>query len=278
MRMNTLKTAFFLTLMSLLVIGVGMLLGGEQGMVIAFIFAIGMNFFTYWFSDKIVLAIYGAQPVSEHEAPRLHAIVERLAERARLPKPRIYIIPSHSPNAFATGRNPKHAAVAVTEGALRLLDEHELEGVLGHEMAHVAGRDILISTVAAVMASAIMMLVRFGPLFAGGRDDRNRGANPIIWLVLLIVAPIAALLIQMAISRSREYQADAVGARLAGSPDGLADALLRLQAASHRAPMDVNPASAHMFIVSPLRGRDIATLFSTHPPIEERVRRLREMV
>ena len=277
--MNMMKTVFLMVLMTLLLVVIGKLIGGTGGMIIALVFAFVLNFFSYWFSDKIVLAMYRAKPVSEAEAPRLHRIVERLADRAGLPKPKVCIIPSESPNAFATGRSPRHAVVAITEGALRMLSDEEVEGVLAHELAHVAGRDMLIGTIAAVMAGAIMLLVHIAPFFGGmgGRDD-NRGQNIVVLLVLLIFAPIAAMLIQLAVSRSREYHADALGAKFAGNADGLASALLRLQSASQRVPMNAGPATAHLFIVSPLSGKNVSGLFRTHPPIEERVRRLREMV
>jgi len=279
--MNMMKTAFLMTLMVVLLGAIGYALGGQQVMVIAVAFACVGNLFSYWFSDKIVLAMYRAQEVSESQAPRLHRIVERLAQRAGIPKPKVCVVPSQSPNAFATGRNPRHAVVAVTEGAMRLLNEEELEGVLGHELAHVQGRDILIGTIAAVMAGAIMVMAsiaRFGMLLGGfgGRGNR-RGGNPLAMLAVMIFAPIAAMLIQMAISRSREYRADAKGARFSGNPEGLASALERLQSASRRVPLDAGAASAHLFIVNPLSGRDLMSLFSTHPPIEERIRRLRAM-
>ena len=277
---NAMKTAFLMALLTGLVLLIGSF-WGYHGLIIAGIFALVMNVFSYWVSDKVVLAMYGAKEVSRQQAPRLHAIVENLVARSGLPMPKVCIIPSEAPNAFATGRNPKHAAVAVTEGCLRLLNERELEGVLAHELAHVGNRDILIGTIAAVMAGMIMMLAtmaRWGALMGGfGGRGNGRGGNPIALLVIAIFAPIAAVLIQLAISRSREYQADARGARFAGSPDGLADALERLQAASKRVTLDAGPATAHMFIVNPLKGKDLASLFSTHPPIEERVRRLRKM-
>ena len=253
---------------------------GPHGLIIAGAFALIGNLGSYWFSDKIVLRIYHAREVSESEAPDLHATVERLAHAAGLPKPKVCIVPSQSPNAFATGRNPSHAVVAVTEGSLRLLSPEELEGVLAHEMAHVANRDMLISTIVAVMAGTIMMIamiIRWGMLFGGMGGRGNRNGNPLVFLAIAILAPIAAVLIQLAVSRSREYEADAQGAKLAGSPRGLAGALEKLQMASRRVPLDSGPATAHLFIVNPRSGKGLAGLFSSHPPTEERVRRLRSM-
>lgn len=279
--MNTFKTMILLTALTFLFIFIGGSIAGERGMVIAFILAIGMNFVSYWYSDKIVLAMYQAQPVSETEAPQLYQIVRRLCERAKLPMPKIYIIPSTTPNAFATGRNPQHAAVAVTEGILRLLNSDELEGVIGHELAHVRNRDILISSIAATIAGAIMLLSRmayFAAIFGGyGGRDRDRDGGGLGLIITMIVAPIAALLIQMAISRSREYLADASGSRICGKPLALASALARLHQAAEAAPLSASPATAHMFIVNPLKGEGVLTLFSTHPPVEERITRLREL-
>ncbi len=277
--MNTVKTALLLGLMTGLILFVGGALGGRSGLTIALVFAAAMNFFSYWFSDKIVLAMYHAKPVEQAEAPALFAIVERLAARAQIPMPRLYLIPEDQPNAFATGRNPKHAAVAVTTGILRLMDEQELEGVLAHELSHVTNRDILISSIAATIAGAIAYLAHMAQWAAifggfGGRDDRDRGGGIIGLLATAIIAPIAATLIQMAISRSREFEADKSGAELAGSPFGLARALEKLGKASGRIPMDANPATAHMFIVSPFSGQALMKLFSTHPPLEERINRL----
>jgi heat shock protein HtpX len=239
-----------------------------------------MNFASYWFSDKIVLKMYGAREVSPHEAPELHQLVQRLAQRAGIPMPRVYIIPSDAPNAFATGRNPQHGAVAVTEGILRMLDTDELAGVLAHELGHIRNRDTLIMTVAATLAGAITMLAhmaQWGAIFGfGRRDDEDSGGSGVFGLLFMaILAPIAATLIQLAISRSREYFADSTGAAVAGSPSGLARALEKLHYASQRLPMEANPATAHLFIVNPLTGGSLANLFSTHPPIEERIRRLR---
>jgi heat shock protein HtpX len=275
---NGIKTALLLGLLSAVLLAIGELLGGANGLVIAFLLAAVMNFVSYWFSDKIVLRMYRAQPVGpEHP---LYRIVERLTVRASLPMPKVYIIPDPSPNAFATGRNPSHAAVAATEGILQVLNENELEGVIAHELAHVKHRDILISSVAATIAAAIMMTARmahFAALFGGygGRgDDRDRGSNPIALLAMIILAPIAAMLIQMAISRSREFAADAGGAAITGNPYGLADALRKIDAVSKRVPLDANPATAHMFIVKPFSGAGLASLFSSHPPTEARIRAL----
>src|SRR6185295_5307563 len=275
---NAIKTVLLLGLMSGVLLALGELLGGSNGLVIAFVFAAIMNLGSYWFSDKLVLSMYRAQPVGpEHP---LYRIVERLTQRANLPMPKVYVIPDASPNAFATGRNPSHAAVAATQGILQLLSEHELEGVIAHELAHVRHRDILISSVAATMAAAIMMVARmahFAALFGGygGRDDgRDRGNNPIALLAMIILAPLAAMLIQMAISRSREFAADAGGASIAGTPYGLADALRKIDAVSKRVPLDANPATAHMFIIKPFAGGGITSLFSSHPPTEARIRAL----
>jgi heat shock protein HtpX len=276
---NTVKTTLLLGLLTGLFIAIGGLLGGRGGMWVAFVFALIMNLASYWFSDKIVLAMYRAQPLGEADAPMVHRIVRNLAAQARIPMPRLYLIQSPQPNAFATGRSPQHAAVAVTEGILRIMNEAELEGVLAHELSHVLNRDVLISTVAATIAGAISMLAhaaQWGLMF-GGRDDEERGANPIALLATIIFAPLAALLIQMAVSRSREYEADASGARLTHRPLGLASALGKLQRAAEMVPMDANPATAHLFIVNPLSGRSLMALFSTHPPIEERIARLQAM-
>jgi heat shock protein HtpX len=274
---NSIRTGILLAALTVLVMIIGNLLGGQQGMIIAFFFAIIMNFGSYWFSDKIVLGIYRAKPVSEAEAPGLHRMVRQLAQQAGLPMPKVCIMPSESPNAFATGRNPQHAVVAVTQGILRLLDENELKGVLAHELAHVKHRDILIGSIAATMAGAIMMIAsmaRWAALFGfGGRDDDDGGG--IIGLIAMsILAPIAAMLIQMAISRSREYAADAAGASFAGSPYGLASALQKISSASRQIPMKAEPATAHMFIMSPLSGKSLMNLFSTHPPVEKRIQKL----
>jgi len=276
---NSVKTAVLLGALTGLLVVFGNFFGGQQGMVIAFAFALLMNFGAYWFSDRIVLAMYGAREVSEAEAPDLVAMVRGLAQRAHLPMPRVYVIPTESPNAFATGRSPRHAAVAVTEGILRLMDRGELEGVLAHELGHVRNRDTLINTIAATLAGVIMILAqmaRFAAFFGGGRDDEDRG-GVVGLLAMAILAPFAAALIQMAISRAREYLADATAARVTRNPGALASALERLQRASQRLPLEANPATAHLFIVNPLSGHSFLRLFSTHPPIEERVARLRAM-
>jgi heat shock protein HtpX len=276
---NYLKTALLLGLMTGLILLVGQALGGNQGMVVALVFAAVLNFVSYWFSDTIVLKTYRGREVSPAEAPRFHEIVERLIARAGLPKPKLYLLPGDSPNAFATGRNPEHAAVAATEGILSLLTDEELEGVIAHELGHVKNRDILISSVAATIAGAITMLAtmaKWGALFGGygSNDDRGRGGNIVTLLVTAILAPIAATVVQMAVSRSREFAADATGARFAGQPYGLAKALEKLDVYSKRIPMPATQATAHMFIVAPFTGSALRNLFSTHPPIEERIRRL----
>lgn len=277
--MNGLKTTFLMALLMVLAVFIGYALGGRGGMMIAFVFALGMNLVSYWFSDKIVLKMYKAQVIAESDSPRLFAIVRDLSQRAGLPMPKVYIIPTDTPNAFATGRNPEHAAVAVTNGIMNILTENELRGVLGHELAHVKHRDILIGTIAAVFAGAISMLAhmaQWAAIFGGGRSDNERGGG-LGLLVMAIVAPIAALLIQMAISRSREYLADEGGARFHGNPRDLASALAKLQRGAERIPMRATPATAHMFIVNPLTGRGLMSLFSTHPPMEERIKRLEAM-
>jgi heat shock protein HtpX len=276
---NQFRTALLLAAMTVFVIFIGRLIGGRGGMLLAFVLAVGMNFFSYWFSDKMVLRMYRAQEATADQAPELHQIVATLAQRANLPMPRIFIIPKDAPNAFATGRNPQHAVVAVTRGLLKLMNRDEIMGVLAHEMAHVNNRDILIGSIAATMAGAVMMLAsmaRWAAIFGGGgRDDDNGGLGGIGLLVMSFLAPIGAMIIQMAISRSREYQADATGARLAGSSDGLAGALAKLGSYTRQLPMNANPSTAHMFIVNPLSGRGLQSLFSTHPPLEERIARLR---
>ena len=271
---NGLKTALLLGILSALLLGLGEVLGGASGLATAFVFAAIMNLGSYWFSDKIVLKMYRATEVGRDH--QLYKIVERLTARANLPMPKVYIIPEASPNAFATGRNPSHAAVAATEGILRVLSEPELEGVIAHELSHVRNRDILISSIAATIAAAIMMVARmahFAAMFGGygGRDDRNGGTNPIALIATMIFAPFAAMLIQMAISRSREFAADAGGAALAGNPYGLADALRKIDAISKRVPLDANPATAHMFIIKPFAGVGLMSLFSSHPPTEARI-------
>jgi heat shock protein HtpX len=278
--MNKVKTVGLMVLLVALLMLVGQWLGGERGLFIAFAFSMLMNFGMYWFSDKIVLMSYGARQVSEEDAPRLYSIVRKLAHQAELPLPKIYIIPGETPNAFATGRNPDHAAVAATEGILRMLSDDEIEGVLGHELAHVKHRDILTSTLVAAMAGAIMMLARmamFASLFGGGGRDRDN-SNPLGELLILILAPVAAMMIQFAISRSREFAADEGGARISGRPLSLANALRKLEAGVQRHPMqNAGTATAHLFIVNPLTGGGVTKLFSTHPPIEERIARLEHM-
>lgn len=278
---NTLKTGALLGLLTGLLILIGGYFGGSQGMSIAFVMAFLMNFGAYWFSDRIVLAMYRAQPVTEAEVPELHRIVQGLVLRAQMPMPRLYIIPTDALNAFATGRDPEHAAVAATQGILRVLNEEELEGVLAHELAHVRNRDTLISTIAATLAGVIVMLARMAmwmPYYGGGRDDEDRGGGGLGFLFLAILAPIAATLIQLAISRSREFQADESAARLTHKPYALASALQKLEVAANRLPMDANPATSHLFIVNPIRGNTLFKLFSTHPPVEERIARLRALV
>jgi len=275
---NGIKTALLLGLMSGVLLVIGQVLGGSNGLVIAFLFAAVMNFVSYWWSDKIVLRMYRAQEVGPGH--RLFAIVERLTRQAMLPMPKVYVIPDPSPNAFATGRNPDHAAVAATEGILQILSDNELEGVIAHELSHVKHRDILTSSVAATLAAAIMMLARMAQFAAffggyGGRGDgRDRGNNPIALLATLILAPLAAVVIQMWISRTREYAADAGGAQIAGNPYGLVEALKKIDAVSKRVPLDANPATAHMFIIKPFAGAGLMSLFSSHPPTEDRIRAL----
>jgi heat shock protein HtpX len=268
---NAVKTAVLLGVLTALLMFIGGALGGSQGMLIGFVFAVVTNFGSYWFSDKIVLRMYSAEEVGPGH--RLYETVARLVGRANLPMPRCYVIPDPSPNAFATGRNPDHAAVAATAGILQILDDEELEGVLGHELSHVKHRDILISSIAATLAGAIMMLSRFAMFFGGRRDDRG-GGNPIALIATIILAPLAAILIQAAISRSREYDADAGGAALAGGPLGLISALKKIEAASKRVPLDASPATAHMFIIKPFSMSGMMGLFSTHPPTEARINAL----
>jgi heat shock protein HtpX len=279
---NAFKTAFLLTLLTLLLMFIGRAFGGQNGMMIALAFAVVMNFVSYFFSDKIALAMYRAQPVTREELPKAYAVVERLTQKIGIPMPKIYVIPTESPNAFATGRNPSHASVAVTHGILSLLNDEELEGVLAHELGHVNNRDILISSVAATIAGAITMLAsmgRWAMIFGGygGRSREDRGGGGLAGLLMLFVAPIAASLIQLAVSRSREYQADATGAHFTGNPYALASALQKLDAYSRRMPMQASPSTAHLFIIQPLLGVNgamFANLFSTHPPIAKRIERL----
>lgn len=279
--MNIIKTTTLLILLTLLFVWIGGLIGGRNGMVTAFIFALVMNFVSYWFSDKIVLMMYKAKPATKEDLPAVHRIIRDLTMKQNMPMPKIYLIPTPTPNAFATGRGPNHAVVAVTNGILHLLNEQELEGVLAHELAHVKNRDILISTIVATIAGAIFMLAnmaRWSMMF-GSRDRDRNNSNGIVLLIVAILAPIAAMLIQLAISRSEEYRADETGARLCGRPQGLASALKKLEAGVKQIPMATgSPTTAHMFIVNPFRGRDFAAMFSTHPPTEKRVARLEALV
>jgi heat shock protein HtpX len=280
---NLMKTGVLLAALTVLVVLIGGAIGGQNGMVMAFFLAMVMNFGSYWFSDRIVLAMYRAQPVDEATAPGLYRIVRTLATRAGMPMPRVYIVPGETPNAFATGRNPQHAAIAVTEGILRVMSEEELEGVLAHELSHVQNRDTLIMAIAATLAGAITYMAhmaQWAMIFGGGRrdsDEDSGGGGVVGGLLMIVLAPIAATLIQLAVSRSREFQADASGAQMAGQPWGLAKALEKLETASKMAPMHATPATAHLFIVNPLTGGGWTTLFSTHPPVAERVARLRAM-
>ena len=277
---NVFKTAMLLAVLTAMLVLIGGAIGGQHGMLIALVFAFVMNFVSYWWSDKIVLAMYGAQQVTEAQAPELYNMVRRLASKAGVPMPKVYTIPSEQPNAFATGRNPAHAAVAVTEGIMRILDNEELEGVLAHEMSHVINRDVLISTVAATLAGAITYLAhmaQWAAFMGGGRRDDDEGPSPIAMIAMAVIAPIAAMLVQLAVSRSREFHADATGARLAGRAYPLAKALEKLDMAAHAIPMNANPATAHLFIMNPLSGASLMRLFSTHPSTEERIARLRAM-
>jgi len=278
--MNNFKVFLLMGLLSVILVLIGAAVGGQNGAMLFFLISLAMNFFSYYFSDKVAISMTRSQPVSEQEAPELYNIVRRLTQRAGLPMPRLYVTPSPQPNAFATGRNPANSAVAVTEGLLHLLNRTELEGVLAHELAHIKNRDVLVGTIAATFAGAITMLaniIQWGAIFGMGRDDDDGGAGFLGAILLAIIAPIAAMIIQMAISRSREYGADESGARFAGNTDGLASALLKLESTARRIPMQVNPAASHLFIVNPLSGQSMARLFSTHPPIADRVERLRKM-
>ncbi len=277
---NTMKTFILMAALTALFMFAGQVLGGQGGMMFALIMALGMNFFAYWYSDKLALRMSRAREVTYDQAPKLHEMVEKLARNAGLPKPRVYVMPGKTPNAFATGRNPDHAALAVTEGLLQLLQPDELAGVIGHELGHIKNRDILISSIAAVMAGAISYLAtmaQWAMIFGGGSSDDDGPGNLVALLGMMIIAPLAAAIIQMAISRSREYLADTTGAKICGRPGSLADALQRLGEYNKRLPMKVNPATAQMYIVNPLAGGSMASLFSTHPPILERIKRLRAM-
>src|SRR6266568_1342351 len=271
---NTFKTAFLLTALTLLLMAIGRAFGGQTGMIWALLIATGTNFVAYFFSDKIALATYRAQPVTREQLPRVYSVVERITQKIGLPMPKIYVIPTESPNAFATGRNPAHASVAVTHGILGLLNDEELEGVLAHELGHVHNRDILISSIAATLAGAITLLARFGFFFGGMGDCNERRGGAGGGLLMLIVAPFAAMLIQLAVSRSREYQADATGAHMTGNPYALASALSKLDAYSRRVPLVATPSTAHLFIIQPFLGMNFGSLFSTHPPIAKRIERL----
>lgn len=280
--MNTIKTALLMTGLTVLLVFMGQAIAGKAGAMIFFLIALAMNFVSYFFSDKIAIQMTGSYPVSEAQAPQLYSSVRKLCHNAGLPMPKLYLTPSMQPNAFATGRNPNNAAVAVTEGLMKLLSVSELEGVLAHELAHVKNRDILISTIAATIAGAIGMIanmLQWGMIFGGGnKNEEEGGAGGLVGsLAMIILAPLAASIIQMAISRSREFQADAVGARIAGRPQGLANALLKLESAAHQIPMNVSPAASHMFITNPLSGKSLMKLFSTHPPIKDRVAKLNNM-
>lgn len=278
--MNNFKVFLLMGLLSVILVLIGGAVGGQSGAMLFFLISLAMNFFSYYFSDKVAISMTRSQPVSEQEAPELYNIVRRLTQRAGLPMPRLYVTPSPQPNAFATGRNPANSAVAVTEGLLHLLNRTELEGVLAHELAHIKNRDVLVGTIAATFAGAITMLaniIQWGAIFGMGRDDDEGGAGFLGAILLAIIAPIAAMIIQMAISRSREYGADESGARFAGNTGGLANALLKLESGARRIPMQVNPAASHLFIVNPLSGQSMARLFSTHPPIADRVERLKKM-
>ena len=277
--LNMLKTGLLLTALTLILIWIGNLLGGQTGIIVALVFAAIMNLGSYWFSDKLVVAMSGAQPLSERDAPELYQMTREMCQRANLPMPRLYLIPDMQPNAFATGRNPEKGVVAVTQGLLQLMSYEEVKGVIAHELAHIKNRDTLIMAVAATIAGAISALAHmfyYATIFFGSRDER--GGNPLAALALVILAPIAAMIVQLAISRAREYEADKTGAEIAGTPIGLANALRKLEAAAQRIPNEhAQPATAHMYIVNPLRGGGIAALFSTHPPVQERIRRLEAM-
>lgn len=278
--MNTLKVWLLMGVLTIILVLMGNAIGGQSGAMLFFLFAMAMNFFSYFYSDKIAIKMTRSYPVSQAEAPELYDMVQRLSRRAGIPMPKLYVTPTDQPNAFATGRNPSHAAVAVTEGIMRLLNRSEVEGVLAHELAHIKNRDVLLGTIAAALAGAITMMAnvfQWAAIFGLGRGEDEEGGGMIGGLVMAILAPIAAMIVQMAISRSREYLADATGARIAGSPDGLANALLKMESVAHQIPMQTNPATSHLFIVNPLSGAAVARLFSTHPPIQDRVARLKNM-
>ncbi|TYO97177.1 zinc metalloprotease HtpX [Desulfallas thermosapovorans] len=278
--MNTLKVWLLMGVLTIILVLMGNAIGGQSGAMLFFLIAMAMNFFSYFYSDKIAIKMTRSYPVSRAEAPELYEMVQRLSRRAGIPMPKLYVTPTDQPNAFATGRNPSHAAVAVTEGIMRLLNRSEVEGVLAHELAHIKNRDVLLGTIAAALAGAITMMAnafQWAAIFGLGRGEDEEGGGMIGGLIMAILAPIAAMIVQMAISRSREYLADATGARIAGSPDGLANALLKMESAAHRIPMQTNPATSHLFIVNPLSGAAVARLFSTHPPIQDRVARLKNM-
>lgn len=278
--MNTIKVWLLMGALSMLLVFLGSAIGGQSGAMLFFMIAMAMNFFGYFYSDKIAIKMTGSYPVSEAEAPELYAMIKKLSQRAGIPMPRLYVTPSDQPNAFATGRNPANSAVAVTEGIMRLLNRSEVEGVLAHELAHIKNRDVLVGTIAAALAGAVTMMAnafQWAAIFGMGRSDDEEGGSMAGGLLMAFLAPIAAMIIQMAISRSREYMADATGAQIAGTADGLSNALLKLESAAHRIPMAVNPAASHLFIVNPLSGASLMKLFSTHPPIQERVARLRNI-
>jgi heat shock protein HtpX len=278
---NNFKTWLLMGLLTILLVLIGKLILGQSGAILFFIIAVGLNFFSYYFSDKIALSMTRSKPLAEHEAPEIYDMIRHLSQQAGLPMPRVYHIPSMQPNAFATGRNSAHAVVAVTDGLRQILNRQEIEGVIAHELAHIKNRDILIGSIAAIIAGAITMIanvLQWGLIFGGGDDDDGGGILGLIGMLLMVIlAPLAATLIQLAISRAREFQADATGSRIAGQSDGLANALLKLERAAHQVPMEVNPAASHMFIVNPLSGGSLVRLFSTHPPISERVQKLRQM-
>ncbi len=278
--MNNMKVFLLMSVLTAILVGIGNVFGGPRGALLFLLIALGMNFFSYWYSDKMAIRMTGAQPLEPQEAPELYAMVRELSAKAKLPMPRLYMTPERQPNAFATGRNPEHSAVAVTAGLVQLLEREEIAGVLAHELAHIKNRDVLLGTIAATLAGAIGLIAnaaQWGLMFGGARGEGEEGGNPLGGILMIILMPIAAAIIQMAISRSREYRADAVGAAICGRPLGLANALTKLERVAQQVPADLTPATAHLFIVNPLRGESLANLFSTHPPIKERVKRLTEM-